>query len=463
MRNLVYQIFVDRFAGPEGKPLAGIPAGVAPWTHHAGGTLDGITARLDHIASVGADAIYLTPIFRAPSNHKYDTASFDEVEPRFGGEKAFERLAAACKQRGMGLILDGVFNHVGEEHAWFREARANAASKKAAFFRFRKHPDEYACWRGYGHLPELDLARPEVNAALFDGESSVVRKWLRRGATGWRLDCANDIGLDACSRAAEAAWAERAPDGVTGEVMTWAEEWVSDGRLDAVMNYWFRETVIGVVRGDVPAAQAAYNLKRMAKSWRRSALLRSWNVLATHDTPRLATQVADEAARRFCRTLAFAVPGTPLVYYGEEVGMQGGADPDNRRPMTWDESAWDRSVLDETRRLASLRKSHRALREGAHLPLPQPGYPALLTFARTTDRPKDLVICVANASAEPVKARVFAPYSFLFDALPLEDLLGAVSGTTVSAGSFPVTLPAWGVALYAPKDGTIPGYHFLRE
>ena len=462
MRNLVYQIFVDRFAGPGGKPLPGVPEGAPPWTHHAGGTLDGIAARLDHIASVGADAIYLTPIFRAPSNHKYDTATFEEVDPRFGGDAAFERLAAACRERGMGLILDGVFNHVGEEHHWFREARGDAASPRRAFFKWTKHPEEYERWRGYGHLPELDLSRPEVMAALFDGERSVVRSWLKRGATGWRLDCANDIGLAACARAAEAAWAEKAPDGVTGEVMTWAEEWVADGRLDAVMNYWFRETVIGLVGGDVPPVQAAYNLKRMAKSYRRSALLRSWNVLSSHDTPRLRRLVPDAAARRFCRTLVFALPGTPYVYYGEEVGMDGGPDPDNRRPMEWDESRWDRAALEDTRTLARLRREHRALREGDYLPLPQPGHPRVIAFARTTERPAELVLCVANASPEPVEARVFAPYSFLLDALPLEDLLGAAPPSRVAAGSFPVTLPAWSMALYVPRDGTIPGYHFFR-
>jgi len=463
VRDLVYQVFVDRFAGPEGRPLEAPPAGVDPWKHHCGGTLDGITARLPHIVGLGADALYLTPIFRAPSNHKYDTASFDEVDPRFGGEGAFNRLAAACKEKKLGLILDGVFNHVGEEHAWFREARANAGSKRAAFFRFQKHPDEYAKWRGFGHLPELDLSRPEVMAALFDGESSVARKWLRRGATGWRLDCANDIGLDACSRAAEAAWAERAPDGVVGEVMTWAEDWVADGRLDAVMNYWFRETVVGLVRGEIPAEQAAYNLKRMAKRWRRSALLSSWNVLATHDTPRLASLVPDATARRFCRALSFALPGTPLVYYGEEIGMEGGPDPDNRRPMIWDEAKWDHALLKEIARLVSLRKKHPALRTGDHLPLPQPGSPKLLAFARTTERPEEVVLCVANASAEPLTARVFAPYSFLFDALPLRDLLESAPECQVSAGSFSITLPPWGVALYAPVDGTIPGYRFFRR
>src|SRR5262249_10081616 len=159
----------------------------------------------------------------------------------------------------------------------------------------------------------------------------------------------------------------------------------------------------------------------------------------------------------------FVAPGTPLIYYGEEIGMDGGADPDNRRPMNWDEQGWDGAVLDHVRRLAAVRRERRALREGAYLPLPHPGVPRLLAFARTTDRPPEAVLVLANASPEPLSARTFAPYSFLFDALPLRDLLGAAPSVRVSAGSFPVTLPPWSMALYAPDDTTIPGYSFFRD
>jgi alpha-glucosidase len=462
-RNLVYQIFVDRFAGSDGRGLADPPPNVNPWHHHCGGTLDGVTARLDHVVSLGADAIYLTPVFRAPSNHKYDTESYDEIDPGFGGDAAFDRLAAACRERGLGLILDGVFNHVGEGHTWFREARADATSARAAFFRFARHPDQFAIWRGYGWLPELDLGRAEVMAEICEQESSVVRRWLRRGATGWRIDCANDLGLGVCARVAAAARSEGAVDGIIGEVMTYAADWVTDGRLDGVMNYYFRETAIGLCTGAVPVVQAAYNLKRVARAYRPDALLRSWNILSSHDTPRLATTILDSDACRLARTLAFVCPGVPLVYYGDEVGLPGGADPDNRRPMPWNERSWDRATLSHIRQLAELRRKYDALRLGDYLPLPQPGAPGLLAFARTTKRPQDLVIVLANASAEPVRARVFVPYAFLFDALPLVDLLGVAATARVSAGAFDVALKPWQVALYHPDDTTIGGYSFFRD
>lgn len=461
-RTLVYQIFVDRFAGPGGRALVDPPPGSDPWKFHCGGRLDGIAAKLDHIAGLGADAVYLTPIFRASTNHKYDTGSFDEIDAAFGGEAGFETLVAACRERGLGLILDGVFNHVGEDHDWFRKARADARSTLTSYFRFQRHPDEYSRWRGFGFLPELDLSNPRVLEALFDGPNSVVRRWIKRGATGWRLDCANDLGIANVRRAAAAARDAGAADGAIGEVMAFADAWLAEGGLDGVMNYWFRESVLGMARGEVPAIQAAENLEQMARRYPPGPLKRSWNMLSSHDTPRLATQVPDARARALAWTLAFVSPGVPLVYYGEEVGMRGGPDPDNRAPMVWDDRAWDHETLARIRQLAALRRARRALREGDYLPMPQPGTPQVLAFARTTDKPEETVVVVANGGPKALKARIFAPHAFLLDALPMVDLLGGVTGTKMQAGRFDLELPPWTVALLLPDDGTIPGYRFFR-
>ncbi len=462
-RHLVYQIFVDRFAGPEGRPLPAPPDGVDPWRHHAGGTLDGIAHRLDHLASLGVDLLYLTPIFRAPSNHKYDTASFEEVDPRFGGEAAFDRLAGAARERGIGLVLDGVFNHVGEEHGWFRDACRAATSPFFRFFRFARHPDRYDRWRGMGWLPELDLARDDVRRALAESEGAPFRRWLRRGATGWRLDCANDLGLQTCGLLARIAREEGAPDGVVGEVMAWAEAWLQEGALDGVMNYWMRETVLEAAAGRLPAAQVASNLGRMAESWRWPALLRSWNVLATHDTPRLATRLPDRRARRLARLLAFTLPGTPHLYYGEEIGMEGGDDPANRNPMEWDDARWDRETLEETRTLARLRRERVALREGRFLPMPQPGLPWLFAFARVTEHPEEATLVAVNLSGTPQRGRAFLPYSWFLDALPLADRWGGTAGGKVTGGAVEIALEPWQGVVWVPEDGAIEGYRFFKR
>lgn len=462
-RVLVYEIFVDRFAGPGGGPLAPPPEGVDPWAHHAGGTLDGISARLDHLSALGVDALYLTPVFRARTNHKYDTESFDEVDPAFGGEPAFAALAAAARARGMGLFLDGVFNHVGERHDWFERARRDPLAREARFFQFTRHPDDYSRWRGFGFLPELALDQPEVRAALFEGTGSVLGRGLARGATGWRLDCANDLGLSVCRAATESARALGARDGVIGEVMAYAEDWVAEGRLDGVMSYWFRESVLGLATGRVSAAQAGANLARIAARYPRDALLRSWNVLATHDTPRLRAVVPDPRARALVWTLAFTAPGTPLVYYGEEIGMEGGPDPDNRRVMRWDEESWELETLALVIRLAQLRRERPALLAGDLVLCEAPGAPELLVFLRVTREPEEVVLVIANAAPSVVSARVFLPYSFLFDHLPLVDLLGVAPVHTVLAGRVDVQLAPHQVLVLAPDDTTIPGYRFFRR
>ncbi len=462
-RTLVYHVFVDRFAADGGGQLGAIAPDAQRMEAHTGGTLGGIAARIDHVTGLGADALYLTPVFRARSNHKYDAASWTEVDPRFGGDAGFDALAAACRERGVGLVLDGVFNHIGCEHPWFRAGAADARCPEHDYLRWIEHPDSYHRWRGHGMLPEVNLANPQVREFLFGGSDSVIRTWLRRGATGWRLDCANDLGARVCGEIARTARSEGAPDGVVGEVMSYAEDWIGQDGLDGVMNYYFRETVLGLLTGEVPVVQAAYNLKRMARCYHYPALLRSWNILSSHDTPRLASLLPEIERRIAAVSLAFAYPGVPTLYYGEETGQTGGGDPENRGVMDWEAVQRPHPVAQVIHRLTAIRRTSPALREGAYLPMPQPGAPHLLTFARVTARPQETVIAVLNASASPVRERVFAPHSHLFDTLPLRDLLGAAPGVRMVSGRFDVDLPPWGVALYQPEDGTIPGYRFFRN
>ncbi len=446
-RNLVYQIFVDRFAGPNGDALK--PPSVAgdPWNLHAGGSLDGILDKLDYIQSLGADALYLTPIFRAPSNHKYDTESYEEVDARFGGDEAFDRLASACRSRGLGLILDAVLNHTGDQHAWFKT-----------------WPSSYkpgARWRGHNHLPELDLSEGSVQARL----AQVLQKWLFRGATGWRLDCANDLGLKYCAQVTSLVRQMSGADGAIGEVMSYAEDYVRV--LDGVMNYWFRESTLGLASGVVLGVQAAQNFQIQAERYRYEGLLRSWNVLSTHDTPRLCHVLPDAASRRLALALQFTLPGTPMLYYGDEIGMEGAGDPDNRRVMIWDEAKWDRETLERVKKLAAMRRSHRALREGGYVPMPQPGSPELLVFARTTDDPAEMVLVIANGSDRQVEARVFTPYTHLYDSLPLTDLIQGPAAPKdrlrAVSGRIDVKLGPKEIAVVEPDDTTIPNYRFLRR
>jgi alpha-glucosidase len=252
-------------------------------------------------------------------------------------------------------------------------------------------------------------------------------------------------------------------DGVTGELMAYGEEWLNCGCVDGVMNYYFRETVLGLASGEVPVAQAAYNFKRMARHFNYDALLRSWNLLSSHDTPRLASVLPDAARRKFAFTLAFVVPGTPMIYYGEEIGMRGGRDPENRGAMNWNAAEWESPILHHIRKLAELRRTRPALLTGRYVPMPQPGAPSLLCFARVGQHPEHAIFVVANASDSKASARVFAPYSYLFDGVLLEDLLGHSSNCKVSSGTFSVNLEPWSVALFSPVENQLKNYNFYKE
>lgn len=459
-RTAVYEIFVDRFAGPHGEALQ-LKETNSPWKAHAGGHLSGVCKRLEHITGIGCDALYLTPIFQAPSNHKYDVSDHYSVDEAFGGNTAFQELVKACRQKNVGLILDGVFNHVGWRHPWFIRGQQHSSVEEASFFNWIEHPREYECWQGHHTLPELNLNNPTVRETLITGENSVLRYWLRQGATGWRLDCANDLGPELCGEIAKIADAEQARDGAIGEVMAYAEDFVHEDGLHGVMNYYFRATVLSLLKGEISVAQAATNFKRMARRYHYPALLRSWNVLATHDTPRLASVLPDAQQRRFAFILAFLYPGVPLIYYGEEVGMSGGPDPMNRAPMEWDATRWDSSLIEFLRSLAELRKNHLSLSEGGYVPLPQPAFPTVLAFARVGSKPLDTVVVLANASDSPVRGRYFLPLSGMFDSLSLCDLLNADRVVTMESGSFMTELREFDVAVLRPSETKKPRYSFF--
>lgn len=464
--TFVYEIFPDRFAIGGGLSLdekrgrvdmKGFEAAPS-WDARPRpmgnelflGDLDGIAERLGHAKELGASTLYLTPIFDAPSSHRYDARSYRAADARLGGDPAFDRLARAARRAGLGLVLDAVFNHTGEEHPWIL---------------CDEHRDWYSRlpdgrpvpWRGYGHLPELRLEDEALRRELFTGEESVVRSWLRRGATGWRIDCANDCGIEACALVRSVAAQEGAADGVVGELMSWAAPYLRAGALDGVMNYWFREAVLGLLEGNLPAEQASAALAEMAAHYPREGLLRSWNMLGSHDTPRVRTVLGERTHVAFL--LSFTLPGVPLVYYGDEVGLEGGADPDCRRAMPWDRASWDMKTFERIRALAALRRDHRALREGAFLPLVSPG---VLAFARTTDDPRDTVVVVVNAQQTRAEPRVFVPRTELFDSIPLVDPTTG-RGTKMQGGAFKIVLEAGEGVVLAPRPLEASGYDFMKR
>ena len=468
---MIYQIFPERFA--IGKPndtktkLAQPAYQRDGFTRHArwdeeptggsdffGGDLRGVIDHLDYVKDLGADAVYLTPIFTAYSNHKYDTVDFQSVDPMFGDEHVLGELIDALHRRGMQLILDAVFNHVGTEHPWFQAARRGEAPYRE-FFTFLAD-GKYLCWWGYDLLPELRIEHPLVARMLYRDPDSVLQRWLARGLDTWRFDAALDLGVGAAADI-RSALAERFPRAcLIGEVLSFGSEYCAgQDHFHGVMNYWFRYATLGWLQGTVSTRAYVSAISDYYNLYGHDAALRSWNILSTHDTPRLRNQLPDDAARKLALVLQFTLPGEPLVYYGEENGMEGGEDPLNRRTMRWEENDWDQTIRSFYKTLIGIRRSRRELREGRLLLLGEYLDGDAVAFIRHTDVPNQETLVVLNKSKQQLQQRLLVAHTYFEPRLWFRNLLSPDQHLQFYMASFELDLPPQSAAIYVPDDGHI--------
>ncbi|MEM8836293.1 MAG: alpha-amylase family glycosyl hydrolase [Planctomycetota bacterium] len=467
---IVYHILVDRFVEPTPEELDAKrhfydhPRTLQPWSAdpHRGERVEGQTAwshelafwggdlktarrGLDHVRSMRADVVYLNPIHDALTNHKYDARDFFGVSPEYGTRNDVIALADDVHQRGMKIMLDGVFNHVGTASPWFQTAMANESSEQRAWFDIADHhPRGYRCWHNATNLPELELENERLRDLLWRSPDSVVRGYLRDGIDGWRLDVAYDLGLHYLKELNEAAKVERADSCVVGELWNDPEDWCV--ALDGVMNFHARQVILDLMQGRLSGGIAGRMLERMVDSSGEEAILRSWIILDNHDTARLHTFMPERRTRRTAQVLQFTLPGAPVLYYGNEFGQPGGNDPENRGPMRWDWNNEHNQELDWTRKLCTLRSESRALRVGAFRLLDTE---TLLAFMRRTDHVGETRYVFANPTGKPVTEVVQTREPRLMNFFPLED---EFTGTrvTVESGMFQVTVPPFEAMLLKP-------------
>ncbi len=469
---VVYHVLVDRFAPPAPEALDAKrhlyapPRSLHPWdelpsrgqrtddpgcyTHEIafwGGDLPSLAARLDHIHNLGADVLYLNPIHQAYTNHKYDAQDFAQVSPEYGTRDHVRSLASACHARGMKLMLDGVFNHMGRTAPIFQQALADEHSPYRSWFDISPaYKHGYRGWYNVPNLPELNLDHPDVQAHIWGAHDSVIRGYLRDGIDGWRLDVAYDLGfiyLDAITRAAHE---EKPGSAVIGEIWNYPEQWMP--ALDGVMNFHARQIVLDYIHGKLSGSRAARLLDSMIADTGLDNILRSWLVLDNHDTERLAHHVPERDLRRMARVLQFTLPGAPCVYYGSEVEMEGGPDPENRAAMRWDLVRDDNEDYAWFRALVDIRRTSRALRIGEWRLL---DCDTLLAFQRHTDRWHETAVVVANSTALPVTEVVSVRDSKLMNFAPLVDQL---SGREVAlhSGMIEVEVPGHTAMILMPAD-----------
>ena len=410
LETVFYQIFPDRFANgdpstdprPEEYEYRGHRPMTYPWETlpppdqlgplvFYGGDLPGIENRLDYLSDLGVNALYLNPVFTALSNHKYDVADYDHVDPHLGGDAALISLRRALDARGMRYLLDIVPNHCGYWHPWFQAALADAAAPEAEFFTFLKHPEEYVSWLGAWTLPKLNYRSAELRRRIYEGPEAVFRRWLRPpfSADGWRVDVANMLGRQGeiqlgreIGQALRRAVREARPDAyLMGENFFDATGQLQGDQFDGTMNYdgfahpvwyWLSPYRQGGGGIDEPLGGGRWPTEAMSAGWRErlgaipwTVALQQYNLLDSHDTKRIRTLLGgNDALHRLAVALQMTFPGVPGLYYGNEIGLTDLPHVKQRGCMVWDEARWDNSLRDYHRRLIQLRRGSPALQRG---------------------------------------------------------------------------------------------------
>ena len=481
--GVVYQIFPDRFARSAAADQRPTPEWAVPaaWGDEVvfegsdphtplqlfGGDLDGIVDHLDHVAEVGATIVYTTPVFPGESNHRYNASTFDGVDPLLGGDEAYARLSTAVHERGWRLLGDLTTNHTGDTHEWFASAAADGDAPTRDWYYFR-HDGSYECWMGHGTLPKLNLADPGLRAAMVEGPDSVVARWLRPpyDVDGWRIDVANmtgrlgrlDVNQDIARAVRRTADAERHDPLVIGEHNHDASTDLDGDGWHGTMNYsgfswpvwsWLRDPAsparpfgrpVAVPRRPGPVVLRSLREWLARYGWRAAS--QSWNILGSHDSARIRTVTGSAEAHRVAAGLQFTLPGVPMVFAGDEIGLEGVVGEDSRRPMPWDRpESWDRATLATYAALARLRGEHDALRRGglrwAHVD------DDALVFVR--DHPSGSVLVAARRAGGPTVELPAGPLGFA-DGTPL--LSSEEAAPALVAADGVVAVPAAGGARF---------------
>ncbi len=417
--GVMYQVFVDRFCRGDGEVSYRADSVIDPdWENGVpqygeragsyvennvffGGNLWGVAEKLPYLASIGVTVLYLNPIFEARSNHKYDIGDYLKIDDGFGGEAAFEELLSEAKKLGIRIILDGVFNHTGDDSRYFDRfdrygngAFHNEASPYSYWYKWKEYPEEYECWWGVKIMPRLDQENPDCRR-FFTAPDGVADRYIKAGVSGWRLDVADELCDEFLDELRETVKSADPDAAIIGEVWENAAEKVSYGQrrrylrgaqLDSVMNYPLRNGIIAFVReGD--AARLYDVLVELYGSYPRAVCDRLMNIIGTHDTERILTvlggrpdlgydnaelasmRMTDEEKSaaitrlKIASTIQYTVYGIPSLYYGDEAGVEGYHDPFCRLPFPWGRE--NAELIEHYKLLGRLRRDHKAFDGGA--------------------------------------------------------------------------------------------------
>lgn len=497
-RGVTYQIFPDRFRRAKVRSVAGLVGertlhdrwdelpeyrpnekGEITCSDFFGGDLAGITEKLDHLASLGVTTLYLCPIFEASTNHRYDTACYERIDPLLGDEEDFRLLCERAKQYGIRVMLDGVFNHTGQKSVYFNAdgfyptpgAAQGESSPYYRWYNFHPFPDDYDAWWGIKNLPAVNENDPGYMDYIITGENSIVRRWLRAGASGWRLDVADELPDEFIAKIRSVIEQEKPDayllgevweDGTTKVAYSRRRKYLLGHETHGLMNYPFRTALLDYLRGG-DAAAFRDRMEQLRENYPAPAFYGAMNFLSTHDTPRLLTLLgltspapesrdarahyslsdADlargTALLKLGALVLYTFPGSPMLYYGDETGMQGFEDPFNRGTYPWGHE--DKALVRYFSQLGALRKAHEALQCGTIDYLTADG--RALVFARESST--DRCVTVLNAGVEPIALTLPWSGSLAVDALTQQEFFCA-------DGQLHLTLEPYGALLLTQPE-----------
>lgn len=429
-QGVVYQIFPDRFAN--GNPYGEITGRkknsflyateedtpyyiknsrgeITRWDFF-GGNLAGIRKKLPYLKKLGVNTIYLNPIFLATSNHRYDTVDYMKIDPMLGDEDDLRGLIHDLHQNGMHLLLDGVFNHVGQESIYFQEAIKDKSSHYYSWFNFIDYPEKYQSWWGVSSLPEVNKSNPEYQDFIY-GDHGVLAKWMKDQVDGWRLDVADELPMDFlrnirnrlmkenCQVMIGEVWEDASDKFVNSEY----RPYTFGDNLTGVMNYPVRNFIVGLLTSENNDAEIALmnKLALLVEHYPTNFLRNCLNNIGTHDTVRIKTALQnDEKLVLLAFGLMFMLPGVPCIYYGDEAGLIGDKDPDNRRFFPWGRES--RSLIAQVSKWINVRKQNPVLVKGKigflHIAT---GINAIVRY----DEKVIMVYCINKNKAETVLAK----------------------------------------------------------
>jgi glycosidase len=410
--SIFYQIFPDRFNNGD---LTNDPVNLADWsskptnTSFHGGDLRGVIDRFYYLLDLGINTIYFNPIFLSASNHRYNTTDYFQIDPKLGDLQVFKSLLDVAHRNQVRVVLDGVFNHCGRGFFAFNDILENQNnSPYTDWFYIKKFPIDayspgdattYLGWWKYKSLPKFNTGNPRVREYIF----RVARYWLEQGIDGWRLDVPNEIDDDGFWAAFRNIVKQTNPDAyLLGEIWDGDKRWIGDSHFDGLMNYPIRTLILDLLTEKKNASAFISEVFSWIQNYPLDNSFAMYNMLGTHDTERVFTLLNKSVEKlRMAFLILFTIPGAPAVYYGDETGMEGGPDPDNRRTFSWNESDWNIEILQWVKMMIRVRNEKNAIRRGDFEILPVTDN-NVFAFGRKDSA--DPVVVIGNASNLSAKA-----------------------------------------------------------